>query len=233
MRPCSVKFLLRSLVFVLVCTTSISLFALSSTSEEIFTNIYKNSIWGTNEQGEGFSGGGSTLSATTIYRKFLQDFLKVYAIRSVVDVGCGDWTFSKTMDWNTIEYTGIDVVKPVIEKNKILFETPSIHFIHADLTCTDLPTADLLICKDVLQHIPNEAITHFIKQLNKYRYCLITNDVTPETQSSSNPNIQFGQYRPVDLTRFPFFVKGVKILLYKSECGLKQVLLIKNLKYTP
>jgi SAM-dependent methyltransferase len=218
-----------SFFWILTFTTStfFQVFA-NSSSEEAFTNIYKNKVWGVNEQGEGFSGSGSTLQETTIYRSFLQNFLKTYNIRSVVDVGCGDWTFSKTIDWKGIDYIGIDVVKSVIDKNTALFKTPTVNFIHADILSTDLPAADLLICKDVLQHLPNGEIARFIKRLGKFKHCLLTNDI--DLFLRNNYDIEFGQFRTLDLTCAPFFVKGVKILSYRGKAGvpMKQVLFIKN-----
>jgi len=139
------------------------------------------------------------------------------------------------MDWSGVKYTGVDVVQSVIHKNRLAFATPSVRFIHADFLSKDLPTADLLICKDVLQHLPNDKITHFIKQFGKYKYCLITNGVDTQTQSSTNSDIHLGDYRPLDLTRPPFLVTGVKILSYEGnnsngEHWMKQVLLICNAK---
>jgi SAM-dependent methyltransferase len=199
-----------------------------SSSEEVFTHIYDKGVWGLNAQGEGTSGGGSTASMTESYRIFLQQFLKDYAIQSVVDLGCGDWEFSQFIDWNGITYTGYDVVKSVIERNQKKFQQPSISFVHADILQALLPEADLLICKDVLQHLTNEDVALFIQKLSQFKYCLITNDVDPTTKSSSNPEILKGQYRYLDLTQHPFYVDGVKIFTYYAGPWMKQVLLIQN-----
>ena len=197
-------------------------------SEEIFTEIYKKKGWGTNDQGESHSGGGSTLEGTAPYRGMLQNFLRRYHIQSVVDVGCGDWEFSQAIDWSGINYYGYDVVEFLIEKNQNRFGSDYIHFFHSDGIQTDLLPADLLICKDVLQHLPNEDILVFIEQLSKFKYCLITNDVDPKTFTSSNPDIERGGFRPVDLTKPPFNLKGTKIFTYLSGTIPKQVLLIDN-----
>lgn len=221
--------MLKFFIFLFNVTIFFQIFA-DSASETAFTNIYKNKVWGTNEHGDGSSGGGSTLQQTTIYRNFLQNFLKAYDIKSVVDAGCGDWTFSRSMNWSGIDYIGVDVVKSVIDKNISFFEKPSVHFIHEDLLTAELPSADLLICKDVLQHLPNEAILKLISQFKKYKYCLITNDVDADIQSNNNFEIKIGQWRPIDLTCAPFFVDGVKLLSYRGNRSvrMKQVLFIRN-----
>ena len=88
-----------------------------------------------------------------MYCAFLQDFLKEKQIHHVVDVGCGDWGFSKSIDWNGIQYEGYDIYKELIEKHQAEFSKDNIRFIHGNAIQMELPKADLLICKDVLQHL--------------------------------------------------------------------------------
>lgn len=199
------------------------------TAEEIFTNIYKNKVWGQNSDGQGTSGDGSTLEATQLYRTFLQDFFKAYKIHSVVDVGCGDWEFSRTINWDGIKYTGYDVVKFLIEQNQTRYGTPNINFVHANAVHARIPKADLLICKDVLQHLSNTDISTFTKKLGQFKFCLITNDVNATTGTSDNIDIPTGSYRHLDLTAPPFNLKAVKIFTFYAGEGcarqLKQVLL--------
>lgn len=198
----------------------------AQTAEEAFTAIYNYGIWGVNAEGQGVSGSGSTLEATECYRIFLQQFLKDFQIRSVIDLGCGDWEFSQAINWDGIDYTGYDIVQSVIERDQKRFAKPNIHFVHGNAIRMDMPSADLLICKDVLQHLPNEDIFLLFRQLPKFKYCLITNDVDPATLTSPNPNIAPGQYRPVDLTQPPFYLAGYKALTYVSGPFVKQVLFL-------
>ena len=199
----------------------------TKSSEETFTEIYKKKIWGTNEKGEPSSGGGSTLKATEEYRKFLQEFFKTYHVRSLVDVGCGDWEFSKAIDWGSIYYIGYDVVNTIVNKNRELYSNSHTYFIEGDGLTMDLVPADVLICKDVLQHLSTEDIKHFLKQIHKFKYCLITNDIDPKTGTSLNLPVATGQYRPIDLTQPPFNIKGIKIFTYHAGSNtIKQVLLI-------
>lgn len=198
--------------------------------ENEFTEIYKRGEWVKNNRGKGRSGSGSSLEATAQYRALLQDLLRDFNIRSVVDVGCGDWEFSRAVNWESVNYIGYDVVKSVIEKNRALFGKPHISFVHGDGVRADLPGADLLICKEVLQHLPNEDIKLLINQFHKFKYCLITNDVDPVTLTSQNPDIPYGHYRPIDLTKPPFSVKGYRLLRYTLDHGAyketKEVLFI-------
>ena len=179
--------------------------------EKEFTKIYDDNGW--KEMGSGF---GSLAKNTEIYRLFLQKYLHENNIQSVVDIGCGDWQFSKLIDWSAIQYTGFDIVKSVVEKNQKQFSASNITFIHGNPLNLDLPEADLLICKDVLQHLPNEEISSLLPQFSKFKHCLITNDVDPVSLTSNNPNIPSGSYRPIDLTKPPFNLSGKKILTYIS-----------------
>jgi SAM-dependent methyltransferase len=206
-------------------------FLQANETEASFTRIYKSGVWGKNQDGEGSSGGGSTVEATAEYRRFLQKFLIDQKIQSVIDVGCGDWEFSQLIDWGNIQYTGYDIVSFVIEKNRKRFEKSTISFEHKNAIETDLPKADLLICKEVLQHLSNKDIKQFLNQIHKFKYCLITNDVNPSTLSSDNRDIENGDYRHLDLTKAPFFINGIPVLTYQVPYGfyeVKQVLLIIN-----
>lgn len=209
-------------------STAISLLTSSgkNDAETVFTRHYDiGDEWGKNNEGNGFSGSGSLVPLARPYMNFLQEFLKNNDIKSVVDAGCGDWTFSRYMDWSQGSYIGFDVVKSVIEKNQKYFGAPSVQFVHSNFIQEDLPAADLLICKDVLQHCTNEDILAFMPQCKKFKHCLITNDIEP---SEINIAISRGQWRPVDLTKPPFMSKGAKVLTYRSGGVVKQVLYIQN-----
>jgi len=196
--------------------------------QETFSTIYESKLWGTNSAGEGFSGGGSTPENARPYIEFLQSFLKTHRIRTVVDAGCGDWEFSQYIDWTDIEYIGYDVVPFVIEKNQQKFSAPNIHFIHENFLTSALPEADLLLCKEVLQHLSNEDILNFIPQLSQFKYCLITNDVYPGVLTSDNPDIVPGSCRKIDLRMRPFRLPMKNVLHYVAEGVVHQVALYTN-----
>jgi SAM-dependent methyltransferase len=218
----------EKIVFEQLIASKIDLFNPRLSCQDVFSHIYKNKIWGENDQGEGFSGPGSSLEQTTGYRAFLQQFLADHHIQSVVDVGCGDWTFSHAIDWTGIDYRGFDVVKDVIQRNNELYGTSSIHFEVTDATQPNrLPSADLFICKEVLQHLPFEDIAHFLENLKAYQYCLITNDINPYGPTI-NSDIERGGYRYLDLREPPFSLEAEEVFNYYAYPFLKQVLLIKK-----
>ena len=191
--------------------------------ERVFDDIYERAQWGRNRKGLGTSGSGSTLNATLLYRVFLQCLLKANAIRSVVDAGCGDWEFSQTVDWSGIDYKGYDVVERVIVQNTQRFAAANIQFFHGSVVELDLPAADLIICKHVLQHLPTRDVQQVLAKLKKYKHILLTNGVDHQTLSAPNVDIVVGGYRPLDPTRPPFNLPGVKMLTYWDGTYMQQV----------
>jgi SAM-dependent methyltransferase len=186
----------------------------SAAIHDVFDDIYKSARWGKNDAGVGNSGTGSKLQATLIYRTFLQQFMKDNDIHSVVDAGCGDWEFSQAIDWTGIDYKGYDIVESVIAEDTKRYASSNIHFFTGNIVEADLPAADLLVSKHVLQHLPNAAVKQFLTQLPKYKYVLLTNGVEPRTLSAPNTDIAAGDYRPLDLTRPPFSLPGANVLTY-------------------
>jgi SAM-dependent methyltransferase len=171
-----------------------------------FNRIYAEGTWGKDVTGKGTSGWGSTLEITREYRAYVEDFMKKHAVKSVIDAGCGDWSFSSAMDWDDASYLGIDIASDVVEAVRKKHEKGKIKFQVGDIT-EDLPAADLLISKDVLQHLSNELIHKFIKnnlRKGKYKWVILTND-----RSSENQDISTGGYRRIDLAAPPFEVKGL------------------------
>lgn len=182
-----------------------------------FNAVYASAKWAQGADGKGSSGPGSSLHATSEYRAFLENFLRTHNIKSVVDAGCGDWTFSSQVNWNHARYTGIDISTDVIDTVRKRYSSDTISFEAGNIT-ESLPSADLLLCKDVLQHLPNELVQRFIKnnlRPGKYKWAIITNDKGPD-----NRDIAAGEHRPIDLSKPPFEVKGLVDLAIQFPDGV-------------
>lgn len=72
---------------------------------QIFQDIYTGGKWGYSiiPGIHGGSGPGGDPIIAEPYMKFLQNFLKDKDIKSVVDLGSGDWHFSRYIDWSGIQ----------------------------------------------------------------------------------------------------------------------------------
>ena len=173
---------------------------------QTFNRIYTEGVWGRDVAGKGTSGTGSTPEITREYRAYLQDFIRKNRVQSVVDAGSGDWSFSSTIDWAGASYLGVDIASDVIEAVREKHEKRNVKFRVGDIT-EELPGADLLISKDVLQHLPNELVHKFIRnnlRKGKYKWALLTND-----RGSGNLDTIPGGYRAIDLAAPPFDVRGL------------------------
>jgi SAM-dependent methyltransferase len=169
-------------------------------SVDVFRRIYETDHW------KGGSGEGSVADATADYRPIIEELIALRTIRSVVDVGCGDWQSSRLIDWRDVCYTGIDVVPEIVAANTRQFGSARCRFIAADVRTTRVPRADLLICKDVLQHWPNPSIIGFLhRNLCRFPYALLTNDIWSMHQHPGiNADVLLGHWRPLDLEAPPF-----------------------------
>ena len=178
-------------------------------NKEVFSKIYKEGLW------QGGSGDGSKIENVREYVDVLQKYIDKPEIKTVIDLGCGDWQFSKFLDLSSVLYLGVDVVDSVIDSNIDLYSASNIDFISRDIITYELPQVDLIICKDVLQHLSNrDVISVLIKIIKSSKFALITNDFNSE--STSNIDIENGDYRYLDLTLSPFFLDVVTVLEFEK-----------------
>ena len=177
-------------------------------NKEVFSKIYKEDLW------HGGSGAGSEIENVKEYVDILQKYIDKPEIKTVLDLGCGDWQFSKFLDLSSVSYLGVDVVESVIESNSSLYSSPNIEFISRDITTYEVPKVDLIICKDVLQHLCNkDVIEILIKIIKSSKFSLITNDFT--SGDKVNKDINNGNYRCLDLSLSPFNLDVLTILEFE------------------
>ena len=136
--------------------------------EKIFTRIYKNNGWGNNSSNPyyGKSGPGSLVEYNKdTYIPFLKKFITDNNIKTIVDLGCGEFICGPLIYYNLdILCTGYDVYKPVIDFNLKHYQKPKYNFIHLDFyrRKEDIINADMCILKDVLQHWSTNIIYYFL-----------------------------------------------------------------------
>ncbi len=189
---------------------------------ETFERIYALDLW------NGGSGPGSTPEATELYRDYLQAYMSENKVESIVDLGCGDWQFSKLLDFSKVHYLGFDIVANVVQKNQKIFGKKNIQFIRADLVALEVPNCDLIISKDVFQHLSNTNVSAILEEaLKAGNSLLITNDFDHERRKN-NIDIQDGGYRAIDLTANPFNLNARTVLEWNANGFLKRTVLISS-----
>ena len=185
--------------------------------ESQFTEIYNKKRWG-NKDGKGSSGSGSNCSPDTKwYINLLMTHINNTGSKTICDMGCGDWEFSRTIDWSDLDYTGIDCVRSVIDNNKMNYEKDNIKFIHGE--AGDIPEGyDFVILKDVIQHWKDEQIKEILPQIiDKNRYVFIGNGYMFGRDRSRNGWTErtlddVYKYHPVDLSKKPLSEMNLNVI---------------------
>lgn len=154
-------------------------------SKEIFTKIYSRRKWGKNVPS---SGEGTSERAVGQYLEFLKHVLSQHQeIRTILDIGHGDWEMWPEGFFQSYQYCGIDVVSELSNHLNLVHGNETTKFIGADFLETELPESDLLLIKDVLIHLSNRDIQRAIEIFPKYSYIVTVTDI-----QSSGYRVFFG-----------------------------------------
>lgn len=146
--------------------------------QDAFSSIYQSSAWGSREDRPFCSGDGSVREdAVGPYCDMVRGFIEGNYIKRVVDLGCGDFGVGSRIASPTVAYTGIDVVPALIDYNQKTFGSPGVEFRCLNIIEDDLPSGDLCLVRQVLQHLSNTQIQSTLKSLSRYRYVIVTEHV--------------------------------------------------------
>lgn len=170
--------------------------------KERFNAIYRHNLWNNEES---LSGGGSTLRKTATLRTELPTLLRQYGIQAILDAGCGDFNWMKELrlGLGNVHYIGVDIVKDVITANQSRFGGPRTRFLELDISRDTLPTTDLILCRQVLFHLPFSAIFAALVNFKRSgsRYLLATHFPT----TTANTDIPMsGMCRALNFEQPPF-----------------------------
>ena len=183
--------------------------------------IYEKHLWGGSES-EFYSGEGSHLEELVQpYVKVVSDFLTSFPIPiTVCDLGCGDFNVGKELVKYTKKYIGVDVVESLIKFNKEKFTAENLEFQCLDIAVDELPAADCVIVRQVLQHLSNKEVQNILQKLSAYQYAIITEHIpdgefVPNIDIISGQGIRLKKQSGLDLLAPPFDwkVKDKKELL--------------------
>jgi hypothetical protein len=176
--------------------------------EDFFTNVYEEKIWGDNNNPHynGSSGGGSDVDYNKYaYVPFLKIFIANNNVKTIVDLGCGDFKCGKLIyDDLDIEYTGYDTYKKIIDYNLTQYPVSKYLFKHLDFfnNKETIINGDLCILKDVIQHWKMDEIYTFLDYLvenKKFKYILICNCCNQTVDNPTND----GRSTPLSVNFFP------------------------------
>lgn len=196
------------------------------TMEQIFSKIYSTNAWG-GDKGDFYSGSGSDEAWTAKYREYVSDFIRQKNIKSIVDLGCGDFRVGSKLPGEVI---GVDLVPALIERNRRVYPDHTFHCLN--MIDQDLPAADLCLIRQVFQHLSNAQIQKVLAKLGSYRYVLVTEHQAvpcsaPNVDKLPGPDIRLGS--GVFLSEPPFSQKCTEVLSVPlAENETLQTVLIEN-----
>jgi SAM-dependent methyltransferase len=162
------------------------------TTKEVFTKIYAENLWGERSTYDGsdfpyYSGPGSKEETTSPYVDCVNKFIETKGVRSVVDIGCGDFRVGSRIAHSSINYIGIDIVESLVQASQIKFGAENIMFRCLDITVDELPDGDLCLVREVFQHLSNAAISSVLSKARKYKWVIVTENL-PGPIGSFKPN---------------------------------------------
>lgn len=183
-------------------------------ARKIFADIYKQNGWGAQETRSGW---GSTLAQTEKLRAKLPELLKFLGADIIADAGCGDahWISQISTDFRL--YLGFDIVEAVIDDMRKRHKTRLNHsFSVADITRDRLPRADVILCRDVLTHLPADMVQ---EALSRFKQSGSTYLIATTFPDSTNGDVRIGGWHPPNLCAAPFNLPQPRLLLSEELTG--------------
>lgn len=152
-------------------------------------------------------GAGSRVSYTSGLREWLSLLLWELKIDTLLDAPCGDFNWMAHTDLTGVRYIGIDYDMEHLkaadrESVPKKFSPLSKTLIYADLVTDTLPRADMVLCREFFQHLPNSLVAAVIRNfvLSGSSWLLATSHNNVVNKNIAGP----GGFRPLNLMAPPF-----------------------------
>ena len=206
-----------------------SIIAASSASEDVastmrmkaFERVYDEGRWVNGADGaKRCKSGWSDVDAAQgeAALRALQLVVDTYRIHSIADIPCGDGCFAGAMlgalrnrtgaSKTILSYTGVDIVRSLVDRNNAQLSDASTRFIHADIVSgsTPLPPAELIFSRQMLQHLCTDDALRLVRLIarSNARFALLTTFETADDFVNTDIPCASGDFRAQDLTKPPF-----------------------------
>ena len=149
--------------------------------ERVFAEFYEKNFWRDPETRSG-KGSRKDLSCVRDTLAALREIVAHYDVRSLADIPCGDfnWIGEFLLD-SRVRYVGYEIVAKLVADNRE--KHPGIEFRQLDIVeevpeKADLIKADLILCKDLLNHLTYEEVRYALENMRRSgaRYLLASNN---------------------------------------------------------
>jgi SAM-dependent methyltransferase len=211
--------------------------------QKAFEEVYRRNMW---KQGESRSGLGSEGYFAARYIELVKNYAAQYELRTVVDAGCGDFAVGSRLVSHFDRYLAVDVSSFIIEANRRRYADlarRNVTFDVFDMTSAPFPQADLVLIRQVLQHLTNAQIEQILLNLEAghWRRALITEDVhNPVGNDMPNVDLPSHTVRTrvsfgsgVFLDKEPFNRQASRIAVIAEEKKSQDGLLVFELSRDP
>ena len=168
------------------------------------------------------SGPGSALNVASDTLKLIESTISKHNITSILDLGCGDWNWMQKLTLDKITYEGWDAGKSIIKSNTENYSNSNITFYRKDIITEEYPKVDLVICRDVLFHLPIEDGARVVEKIKasgaKYLISTSYNDVEKNTIiTKSLNNVDGFVFYTINLLIEPFNLRN-NLAISSEEC---------------
>jgi hypothetical protein len=174
--------------------------------KELFSCIYRANAWGDHYSR---SGPGSNLEQTDTIRNVLPQLIAALNVTTMLDAPCGDFYWMNHTDLSRIEhYIGSDIVDELIAKNQEQYSDTKKEFIVCDITQDNIPTVDLILCRDCLPHLTYADIALAINNFKKSGSTYLLTSHYPDTQENQDLTnealVSLWRFHSINFQKAPF-----------------------------
>jgi len=163
-----------------------------------FREAFQSNLWGAASR----SGPGSTPHQTAGIATSIPRLCAQLGVRRLLDIPCGDFSWMAKVDLSGVRYVGADILPEIVERNEREYGREGRAFVCLDLTKSELPEADLLLCRDCLVHLSHTDVAAALRNVARSEARWLLTTTFPE--EPENVDIVVGDWRPIDLTKPPF-----------------------------
>lgn len=182
-------------------------------SKDAMEQVYAMKLWGDNNV-DFYSGDGShNPKVVKPYLGEVISFLSSFQKPLIIcDLGCGDFNVGKAFLKHSKKYIAVDIVSDLIKRNKEKFQAENLFFECLDIAIDDLPQADCVLIRQVLQHLSNAEIQQIVSKLSAFKYVILTEhlpdgEFIPNKEIISGQGIRLKKKSGVNLLAAPFNFK--------------------------
>ncbi len=186
---------------------------------------------------ESASGPGSYIENTHEASDFIFDIVKKFKIKSLLDLGCGDWNWfyllmeriRKEDGFSDFRYMGWDAHPGLVNELNTKFGDDNTSFHLSDIVTEEYPAVGLILCRDVLFHMKPTVINNVLDKVYQSQanhFITTTYDISKNYSNETiniNNNIENWYFHAINLDISPYnLLKYKKALVEERNCKHKE-----------